>query len=48
MIPIGYRLTLEGEARYHFAKATFKDSFAGFEKFDLSGLSLSIGLNYWF
>jgi opacity protein-like surface antigen len=48
MFPIGYRLTLEAEARYHYAKATFTDAFQGYDKFDLSGLSLSIGLNYWF
>jgi opacity protein-like surface antigen len=50
MFPIGYRLTLEAEARYHFAKVNFREAFPApdFEKFDLSGLSLSIGLNYWF
>jgi hypothetical protein len=48
MFPIGYRLTLEGEARYHFAKVTFNDAFQGYDKFDLSGLSLSVGFNYWF
>jgi hypothetical protein len=50
MFPIGYRLTLEGEARYHFAKVTFQEAFPppDYGKFDLSGLSLSIGLNYWF
>jgi len=48
MVPIGYRLTLEAEARYHFAKANFSDAFQGFDKFDMSGLSISIGINYWF
>jgi hypothetical protein len=50
MFPIGYRLTLEGEARYHFVKVKFKEAFPypDFDKFDLSGLSLSVGLNYWF
>jgi len=50
MFPIGYRLTLEGEARYHFAKVKFQRAFPfpDFDAFDLSGLSLSIGLNYWF
>lgn len=50
MFPIGYRLTLEGEARYHFAQTTFREAFPppDYGKFDLSGLSLSIGLNYWF
>jgi hypothetical protein len=48
MFPIGYRLTLEGEARYHYARVSFREVFQDFDKFDLSGLSLSIGLNYWF
>ena len=50
MVPIGYRLTLEAEGRYHFAKASFNGAFpaAEFGKFDLSGYSISIGLNYWF
>lgn len=50
MFPIGYRLTLEGEARYHYAKVKFEHAFPfpDFDAFDLSGLSLSIGLNYWF
>jgi hypothetical protein len=48
MFPIGYRLTLEGEARYHFAKVTFHEAFPGYDKFDMSGLSLSVGFNYWF
>ncbi|MGZ7065123.1 MAG: hypothetical protein ACXVI6_02075 [Candidatus Aminicenantales bacterium] len=50
MFPIGYRLTLEGEARYHFAKVKFQHAFPypDFDAFDLSGLSLSVGLNYWF
>jgi hypothetical protein len=50
MIPIGYRLTIEAEARYHFAKVTFREAFPApdYDKFDLSGIALSIGLNYWF
>lgn len=48
MIPIGNRLTLDLSARYLFLKENFRDAFAGFEKFDLSGYVLSIGLNYWF
>ncbi len=48
MIPVGYRMTIEAEARYHFVKANLQDAFPGFDSFDLSGLSLSIGFNYWF
>jgi len=50
MFPIGYRLTLEAEGRYHFASASFNGAFPAMDygKFDLSGYSLSIGLNYWF
>jgi hypothetical protein len=48
MIPIGYRLTLEVEARYHFASASFDSGFIGYDKFNMSGLSLSLGINYWF
>jgi opacity protein-like surface antigen len=50
MFPIGYRLTLEAEARYHFAKANFQHAFPAVDygPIDLSGLGLSIGLNYWF
>ncbi|HVP91046.1 MAG TPA: hypothetical protein VMS75_07495 [Terriglobales bacterium] len=50
MIPIGYRLTLELEGRYHFAKANFRNAFPAIDygPIDLSGLSLSVGINYWF
>ncbi|MFO7732058.1 MAG: outer membrane beta-barrel protein [Candidatus Aminicenantes bacterium] len=46
--PIGYRLTLMAEARYHYAKSAFKEWFLGFEDFDLGGLALTVGFNYWF
>jgi hypothetical protein len=48
MVPIGYRLTLETEARYHVAKARLQNAFPDYDKLDLSGISLSVGLNYWF
>jgi hypothetical protein len=50
MIPVGYRMTIEAEARYHYAKVNFREAFPApeYDKFDLSGLSLSIGFNYWF
>ncbi len=48
MIPVGARTTLDLGIRYYFLKANFQESFEGFEKFDLSGYSLSAGLNFWF
>jgi len=48
MLPIGYRMTLDLGVRYNFLKVDFRDAFEGFEKFDLSGYVLSLGLNYWF
>jgi hypothetical protein len=47
-VPIGYRATIEAEARYHAATAKFNDWFVGFEPFDLGGLALTVGLTYWF
>ena len=47
-VPIGYRLTIEAEARYHWAKATLTKAFQGFAPFELGGLGLSLGFNYWF
>ena len=47
MIPVGTRMTVEGEFKYAFFKQDL-ESFVGFEPFDLSGFQFSIGLNYWF
>lgn len=47
-IPIGPRATIEAEARYHQAKAKFNEWFLGFEDFDLGGLAITVGFNYWF
>lgn len=47
-IPIGYRATVEAEARYHWAKARLNELFVGFDPFDLGGLALSLGFSYWF
>ncbi|OGD17300.1 MAG: hypothetical protein A2V76_07985 [Candidatus Aminicenantes bacterium RBG_16_63_14] len=46
--PIGYRATIDAEARYHWAKARFDTWFQGFEDFDLGGLALTVGFSYWF
>jgi hypothetical protein len=49
MVPISYRLTLEAEARYHYATANFHAFPASdYGPINLSGLSISIGINYWF
>ncbi|OGD20626.1 MAG: hypothetical protein A2Y70_02930 [Candidatus Aminicenantes bacterium RBG_13_64_14] len=47
-IPIGFRATIEAEVRYHSAKAEFKEWFLDFDDFDLGGLALTVGFNYWF
>jgi len=47
-IPIGFRATIEAEARYHWAKAKFNEWFLGFEDFDLGGLAITAGFTYWF
>jgi opacity protein-like surface antigen len=47
-IPIGFRTTIEAEARYQWLKAKFNDWFVGFDDFDLSGLQVTVGLSYWF
>jgi len=47
--PIGYRATIDAEARYHWAKGKFNDDwFVGFEDFELGGLALTVGFSYWF
>jgi opacity protein-like surface antigen len=51
MFPIGNRLTLDAEFKFSHATGKLKDAFTGFEPnnlFDLGGIQVSIGLNYWF
>ncbi len=48
MFPIANRISLEAEVKYNQMKGTLKDSFIGWEPFDLSGLTISLGMNYWF
>jgi hypothetical protein len=50
MVPIGNRITLSAEARYHAAKGKFSatGAFPDYEDFDLGGYALTAGLNYWF
>ena len=47
--PIGYRATIDAEARYHWAKGKFDDGYlVDFEDFELGGLAVSIGFSFWF
>lgn len=48
MLPIANRISAEGEVKYNRLSGTFKDGFMGFDPFDLGGLTISIGMNYWF
>lgn len=48
MLPIGKKLTLDLEFKYHFAKGKFSEFFSSFGLFDISGFQIFIGLNYMF
>jgi opacity protein-like surface antigen len=48
MVPLANRISLEAEFKYNYAMADFTDAFQGFERFDLSGYQISVGMNYWF
>jgi opacity protein-like surface antigen len=48
MIPVASRLALEAEFKYYSGKGDLGSSFPDFQKFDLSGYQISLGLNYWF
>jgi len=47
---VGNKITLQGEVKYLWGKGTWPQEgwFEGFEAFDLNGLFISLGLNYWF
>lgn len=48
-VPVGYRATIDAEARYQGgAKGNLHDLFAGFEPLELSGWAFTVGLSYWF
>ena len=47
-VVVGNRITLQAEVKYLYGKGKMEDWFEGFEDFDLSGLFISLGLNYWF
>ncbi len=48
MLPIANRISLEGEVKYSRATGVLKNAFIGFEPFDLGGITISVGMNYWF
>jgi opacity protein-like surface antigen len=53
MYPIANRTTIELEFKYNLVKGKFQEKdpyqgFHGFERFDLGGYQISIGINYWF
>jgi opacity protein-like surface antigen len=50
MFPIGNRVTISAEFRYHAATGKWAEdsAFVDFEDFDLGGSALTVGLNYWF
>jgi hypothetical protein len=45
---LGARVGLVGEARYDWASARLSSDFAGFNRIDLSGLAVTVGLSYRF
>jgi opacity protein-like surface antigen len=47
MYPIANRMTIELEFKYNFVKGELKN-FLDFQRFDLGGYQISIGINYWF
>lgn len=47
MIPFAKRVAFEAEFKYNFGKGSL-ENIGGFEKFDLSGFQISLGINYWF
>ncbi len=48
MLPIANRISLDAEVKYNRATGIFKDGFVGFDPFDLGGLTIYVGINYWF
>jgi opacity protein-like surface antigen len=48
MFPIANRLTIDLGFKYSQAKGGFTESFQGFDKFDLGGYHIMLGMNYWF
>jgi opacity protein-like surface antigen len=40
------RIALTGDARYLWSRASMNDSFDGFDKIDLSGVSIALGVTF--
>jgi hypothetical protein len=47
MMPIANRTTIELEFKYNFVKGKL-ENFLDFQRFDLGGYQISLGINYWF
>jgi hypothetical protein len=47
MVPVASRISLEAEVKYNRATGNL-ENFLDFEPFDLGGLQISFGINYWF
>jgi outer membrane protein W len=45
-VTITPRIALTGDARYIWSRATLGDSYEGFDKIDLSGVSVALGLTF--
>ena len=51
MVPIAQRLTIDVGAVYNAGRGKFKNreyGFEGFDDFDLGGITIAAGINYWF
>jgi hypothetical protein len=48
MIPLANRISIEAEFKYNYCMADFTEAFEGFDKFNLGGYQISVGMNYWF
>jgi len=48
MIPVGRRISIEGELKYTSASGDISEAFVGFDNLDLSGFQVTVGVNYWF
>jgi len=52
MIPVANRISFDGGFRFHSAEGRFSQDFYsqffGVDTFDLSGYTITVGLNYWF
>lgn len=48
MFPIAQRLTIDVGAVYNAARGKFTRAFDGFDDFDLGGVTIAAGINYWF